>query len=334
MIKLSVIIPVYNGEHFVDKCMEMIQRCKLKNIEFIFVDDGSKDKTADKIKFYLDKDKRLRYVYQDNKGVSVARNNGISYSRGIYISFLDIDDCFEANLYEDLLNEMISYPVDLVIASVKTDNGNKVESRDLGLVTNQYYQVDDHFMSLFMLCEINGSPWNKIYKAEIINKYQIQFDRKISIGEDYLFNLNYLAHTEKIRYIDSSSYLYNIRPNSAMTTYKADKFLIYEKLHEKCLLLIDEAYPLFKCYQQLRYLTWINNSFIDEVCLNPSKSNCSEKISIILECTSVQQLVADCKMLQIQMRLKEKIILNLLKLKSVFWVRTYINIRNLLVRYK
>lgn len=335
MKQLSVIIPVYNGEKFISQCINNIKQCTLDNIEFIFIDDGSTDRTSQELKKYLDSDHRLRYFHQENQGVSAARNFGIKCSTGAYIGFLDIDDQFEPHLYEDLLNEIKKQQVDLVISSVKTNKMGKLELKDLGLEPEVTYQVDEQFMANFMLNEINGSPWNKLYKSEILKQRNIQFDQEISIGEDYLFNLSYLKYVTKICYLNHSSYLYSVHPNSAMTSYNSRKFLGYNQLQEKCLTVLKDVNPKFINYQYLRYLTWVNNCFIDEIRLNQSKAERSINLTAILEHPMTKETVQIVNQHhQVGVNLKQKIILKLIKIKSINLIHFYIHIRESILTIK
>ena len=329
---ISIIIPVYNGENFIKQCLQNISKCTMNEIEFIFIDDGSKDRTRNFIETEIENDSRIRYFYQENSGVSAARNLGISYSEGKYIGFLDVDDSFEPELYTHLYEQMETYSLDLVISGIKTNDGNVLIKKDIHLETDTQYSLNEEFLSKFMLCEINGSPWNKLYRSDIIKSKLISFDKKIPIGEDYLFILNYLSYCRSIRYTEKYYYLYNIRPNSAMTSYNKDKYKIYKNLQMKCLSSLQNLDEESINYQNLRYLVWINNCFIDEVNLNPSKSNRRQNISVILSDAYNKEIKEKLLKSGLKMGIKFKVILFLLRIKSISIVELYGNVRKLMIK--
>ncbi len=330
---LSVIIPVYNGEEFIFKCYESISKCLLDEVEFLFIDDGSNDKSKELISECIAKDDRLTYYYQKNQGVSAARNYGMSLAKGKYISFLDIDDSFEPTFYSDLLYEIKEHNSDLVIGSFKKDTGQRLILENLNFDIDTDYYINDSFMSKYILNENTGSPWNKIYKREVIENHKLKFDENITIGEDYLFNLMYLSKSNKVRYIEKSSYIYNVRNNSAMTSYKVSKFDNYIDLHTKCLRILDDCNQQFIKYQRCRLLTWINNCLIDEINLNHSKI----KKSNILNILNNEEVIKNCFELMNytnELSLKSRIVINLVNTKSYYLVYGYIKGRNLLLNLK
>lgn len=245
---------------------------------------------------------------------------------------MDVDDSFEPELYTHLYEQMETYSLDLVISGIKTNDGNVLIKKDIQLETDRQYSVNEEFLFKFMLCEINGSPWNKLYRSDIIKSKLISFDKKIPIGEDYLFILNYLNHCRSIRYTEKYYYLYNIRPNSAMTSYNKDKYTIYKNLQMKCLSSVKHLNQQSINYQNLRYLVWVNNCFIDEVNLNPSRIDRKQNISLILHDDYNKQIKEKLLKSSLKMKIKFKIILLLLNLRCILIVELYVNLRNLMIK--
>lgn len=231
--KVSVIIPVFNAEKFVDECISNVLKQTYKNYEVIIVDDGSDDNTKDIILKNVKVNKSIKCVCNTKKGVSSARNCGIDYSSGDYIVFLDVDDQISPIYLEILVNMLEINKSDCAAISYTTD-ANKLlyelndDSKILD-VTNKKYEllVNSKY-------SVGGYVWNKIYKKSIINKYNIKFDEKISVGEDLLFNFNYFEKAKKISFNNSYLYHYVLNMNSAVNNLKNVKWFdaieVYSKL--------------------------------------------------------------------------------------------------------
>ena len=119
MVKISIVIPIYNAEDHLQRCVDSVLNQTEKNIEIILVDDGSKDNSIEICKNYLNQDKRVQLIHQENSGVSAARNRGIEQACGEYIGFIDSDDWIEPNMYECLLREANQASADIVICDAK-----------------------------------------------------------------------------------------------------------------------------------------------------------------------------------------------------------------------
>ena len=195
---ISVIVPVYNGEKYIEKCFESIKNQTIKNIEVIFVNDGSTDNSKqilDNIK-KVNKGVNVKIIHQENKGPGSARNTGIINASGKYIGFVDIDDKPKINMYEKLYSLVEKYNVDIAVCGFEVvDSKNNIKEIILPKYKQEAYlnknDIKDNVLKR-IICnggETLASQCNKIYRKSIIDKYLIRVDERRSFGEDYMFNL-------------------------------------------------------------------------------------------------------------------------------------------------
>ena len=202
---VSIVIPVYNVENYIGRCIESVLGQTYQNFELILVDDGSPDRSGAICDEYALKDERITVIHQENAGVSKARNAGLACAKGEYLLFVDSDDWVENNHIENLL------PVgdeDLVYCGTKMYvNAKFVENRAMPALTvtreewvDDYANFDSRGLTIFFI-----SP---CYRMDIIREKNLMFDVGLRISEDGLFNLEYLKYCKKIRYSDVSTYCY------------------------------------------------------------------------------------------------------------------------------
>lgn len=215
---ISIILPVYNIETYLDDCINSLMGQSYKNIEIILVDDGSTDKSGEKCDSYANKNKNIIVVHQENKGVGSARNRGINISKGEYIVFVDPDDITSKYYLEIMLENLKKYDCDMIVSNY-TNNMSLLYGNNKEDSYNNIEVIDAEFVFNKMLDNksFDGFLWNKIFKAYNIKKYNIRFSENIKIWEDMLFVLNYIKTINKIGFIDIKLYFYRIRKNSATT---------------------------------------------------------------------------------------------------------------------
>ena len=208
---ISIIVPIYNSEKYLEKCISSILAQTISNFELIVVDDGSTDNSKNIIKSF--NDNRIKYIYSKHFGVSSARNIGLKKATGELISFIDSDDAI-SNKFLELLISKITNNIDLSICSytkIKLFTYNKKEITVKSRVGYTY----------ILKRNIGGYVWNKIFKKSIIDKYNIHFSEHISMGEDMLFVCEYLKHCNNIN-IDFNKY-YFYRNNKNQVTKRYDE---------------------------------------------------------------------------------------------------------------
>lgn len=201
---ISVIVPVYNIEKSLYVCIESIVNQTYKNFELILIDDGSFDNSGTIIDTYAHFDSRVLLIHQKNKGVSNARNVGLSIASGDYICFIDSDDYIDKD-YLHLLFEVVREPFDLSICGFDWIRNNEIVNRTLlGAEGKQIVNKCDVMDFLNLV----SSPWVKLFRADIIRDGSISFPEDISYGEDLLFNFEYIDKIDKICVLNKPSYHY------------------------------------------------------------------------------------------------------------------------------
>ena len=220
MTDISIIVPIYNAEAYLNKCIDSLINQTKKSIEIILVNDGSTDKSEEIIKSY--KDKRIKYYKNKNKGIGYTRNYGIDKSNSKYIMFLDSDDYLDINACEKLFNKIEKDSSDVVVSDfIIVHNGTeKIE------VINDFKKTNLNNNSDILL-DINLSPWNKIYSSKLIKDNNIRFPEDIKY-EDVLFVLECLDKANNISKLNKALNYYVVRDNSETKTYDKKVFDILE----------------------------------------------------------------------------------------------------------
>lgn len=233
MAKLSIIIPVYNVEKYLRKCLESLVNQTLKDIEIICVNDGSTDSCPQILAEYVQKDSRIKLINKSNEGVAMAWNTGLETVTSEYVGFVDADDWIELDTYELAYNAIVNNDVDYVCygADIVLDYETNINAM------KKYLKIKYKGVKKVDSCVIQKTPatmWNKIYKTEIIKNKNIHFSSR-SRNEDTAFWLMYSVWAKHGYYLDKSLYHYVQRKNSIMGTK-------YQKLHKstECLKLIPQ----------------------------------------------------------------------------------------------
>ena len=209
MSKVSIIVPVYNGEKVLKRCVDSIINQDYRDLEIILVDDGSKDDSFRIISEYAKNDERIVPVHKENGGVSSTRNLALDLATGDYIQFIDVDDWLPFDSTKLMVRGMEENKTDLVIADFYRVVGDKIAKK--GSIKEGGVTTRNAFADRMMLTPADfyyGVLWNKLYRRDIIEKYHIRMDENISYSEDMIFNLEYLLHVEKIFVLKSPVYYY------------------------------------------------------------------------------------------------------------------------------
>ncbi len=214
---VSIIVPIYNCEKYIEKNLLSLIQQTYQEIEIILVNDGSTDGSEKKCKEYSKKDKRIRYYYQKNSGVSSARNYGIKRSKGEYIVFVDADDSLKPDFVEVMIKKITSKDYDMVGCKMV-----RVNEKGETLYQFDSYEPKEYSsksaMQSFFLNKLPIGVWAKIFKKEFIK--DIQFDCHLSNNEDKLFLFECLKKGKQYSLIDYVGYLYLNNENSASNIIK------------------------------------------------------------------------------------------------------------------
>lgn len=221
---ISIIVPIYNVEKYLRKCIESILNQTLENIEVILINDGSTDNCGKIIDEYEKQDKRVISIHKENGGQSSARNMGLDIAKGRYIGFIDSDDYIDEYMYESLYNAIENSKADICVCGRESYSefsqlNYKTELED-ELIDFNHSSIQQ-YVSEKLFYKHTVVVWNKLYKSEIISENNIRFKDVSYVGsEDALFNYEVLLHTKKIKSIDKIGYTQLSRVGSTATTYK------------------------------------------------------------------------------------------------------------------
>lgn len=228
---VSIVIPAYNAEKYILRCIDSCVRQTYQNIEIIVVDDGSTDDTIKKCATI--NDNRLKVISKKNAGVSEARNTGLQVAQGNYLFFLDADDYLDRDCCAMMVGAMKN-DVDLVVCGYNRIDLNDERQRVCAPETIMF-ALSEKITAINYMKQINClfTCWNKLYRRE---KIQFEFDKSMSFAEDSVFVFDYLAECKKIIVLDYIGYNYWIgTEGSAMKKFHADMFQMIKKEYKKIL---------------------------------------------------------------------------------------------------
>lgn len=261
MIKIplvSIIVPIYNAENTLNRCIDSILKQTFTDWELLLIDDGSIDRSHELCDEYAAKDQRIEVFHKKNGGVSSARNTGLDHAKGIWITFVDSDDFIDTTFLDSFIK---SQSCDLYIAGIQFIN-----STTILLPPEECIKIEDVTVLDDLLNKLYFTvPWGKVYRNDIIQQNKIQFNINLKIGEDTDFVLRYLLYTNNIKLIARPLYHFLNDENGKMTKYTltADEFIthtisIKTSLTTLCRKL-NYAFPvtnsvLMKYYSHLFYV--------------------------------------------------------------------------------
>lgn len=257
---ISVIIPLYNMERHIERCLNSIVNQQSENIEIIIIDDGSTDKSKQIIDDYARNEPKICVIHQENKGVSAARNAGLKVMKGKYFTFVDADDWVESTLFCDLAKIILNNDFDVVIFSGYYNTMSQQFVRKNIFDKFTVLEEKDHawvIATAIGFCNENenrdvvqfGWVASKIYRQSLLGS--VHFDETISLGEDSLFTISMLKNAKKVAYVPKRYYHYYIHSQSATHKYQPDVQLQVERMLEKmntiikdylCIELIKQAF--------------------------------------------------------------------------------------------
>lgn len=256
--KVSIIIPIYNGEKVLERCLDSIVNQNYKEWELILVNDGSKDRSLDICMRYSKNDERIHVIDKNNEGVSATRNRGIQEATGEYIQFVDCDDYVSKDYLENMVMCLETKKSDLVIGGyTRFKHGKTTKCTPKPMELKGVSDIAEHFFELYNHWFLN-TPWNKLYKRD---KIKSGYPLDLSLGEDLIFNLEYLKQCEHVSVVDEAGYQYQIIENSGSLAeqFREDRFGNSMYLHNQ---IIDFA----KCYLNMTdEKQWKDESFVKQI---------------------------------------------------------------------
>ena len=264
--KITVIVPVYNVENYVEKCLDSLINQTYKNLEIIVINDGSTDNSGEICQEYAQKDNRIVYIDKENGGQSEARNMGLDRMTGSYVTFVDSDDWVELDYVENLYKKITEYQADIAVGNYYSFN----EAEGMyyfHIFGDSYYEkVYDNvsiFENLYESQEMKSfaliSVWGKLYKADLVKHLRFDIGK---LGEDGYLNQKIYLLAEKTIYLNKGLYAYRQREGSSSRIW-TEKWMhaLVDAMSERITLLANMGYPLEKhlaVYRQMLEVSLAN----------------------------------------------------------------------------
>lgn len=269
MCKVSIVVPIYNVEKYLPRCINSLINQTLQEIEIILVNDGSTDNSAKIAKEYLTKyESKIKYVEKENGGLSDARNFGMNYATGEYIAFLDSDDYIEPNAYEEMYEKAKKENADYVECDFIWEYTNKIKE-DKRISYNNKKE---------MLENVRVVAWNKLIKRSIIVENKLSFPKGLRY-EDIEFTYKLIPHIEKTEYVDKCFVHYVQRENSIANVQNertAEIFTILDNVIEY--YKKNNIYEEYKEELEYNYARYLLCSSLKRICKVQSKTKRKELI--------------------------------------------------------
>lgn len=222
---VSVIVPVYNAEKYLNRCVDSILSQTMTDFELLLIDDGSKDDSGRICDEYSEKDARVRVFHKPNGGVSSARNLGLDNAEGKWITFCDADDVVLPSWLSNFIDNACD-SVDYVVQGFLTDK-TMFESDDIEFTNRRKFSFSfegtmEDGLLLMSKNTMLGYVWCKLFRYSIIKQFGVSFNEAYNYQEDIIFNLSYLQHCKKIKSIDDAGYCYFVPDWGSKYTDKAN----------------------------------------------------------------------------------------------------------------
>lgn len=332
----SIIMPVYNGDQYIKKSIDIILRQTFKDFELILINDGSTDNSKEICDEYAKQDMRIKIINKENGGAWSARNKGINVAEGKYIMFLDCDDWYEDTLLEEMNKSIENNNADLVICGqmdVIVNKKNDVIKYNKVLLEEHCYKSNDEILNNYIYLKeknIADVLWNKIYKAEIIKQFNLKFEN-FKRGEDTVFNANYYEKINKCVVLNKILYYYRIdSSNPVWLKYSKDYYNVLSEENQAIINKLKQWGRYDKnasSYQSLDFIRGIIGYFS---WISYSKSNFKfkEKYLKVSEILNKDK-VKDCLINVRGKGIFEKIIIKSMKSKNILGILFLAKLKNI-----
>ncbi|HNS33507.1 MAG TPA: glycosyltransferase [bacterium] len=226
--EISIIVPVYNVEKYLHRCIKSLLNQNLKDFELILVNDGSPDNCGSICDDYGRNDPRIKVIHQENRGVSAARNTGMEAAGGRFVGFIDPDDYIGPGHFKNMLLALRKYgEIDLAISGYTFTSGGR--EKKISYVREAVLNREDFVSNFFSLQRRNllNLVTNKLYRADLVKN--VRFEPKNTVGQDYFFNLSYFPLCKRFAMVPQCEYFYTIWETS-VTTLSTKKYYIHHDL--------------------------------------------------------------------------------------------------------
>lgn len=265
--KISVILPIYGVEKYLDECMEHIVNQTYQNLEIIMIDDGSKDNCPKMCDEWARKDSRIRVIHKKNAGLGFARNSGLEIATGKYVVFIDSDDFIDNNMIQVLYEQLIKNKADTVYCGINRVYNNFIEEVPM-IYGDEIFQGND--IRIKILYRMLGqsperddgtyfymSVWHALYSMDLIKKNNIKFfSEREFMCEDIGFHIQYLFYAKKVVHVAKPLYYYRLNIGSLSTKFDPNRFERIKKLYIQILDLLE------KRFEEKEYKDIVNGWFL------------------------------------------------------------------------
>ncbi len=277
-IKYSVIIPAYNAEKTLERCLNSLIVNRRDDVELILINDGSTDQTEKICLCFAEQNKNVHYFWKENGGVSSARNLGLDYAKGKYILFVDSDD-FVKKEYFDVLDKALQSNVDFLLFGRIIYDGIDFIQQSVKTCFANSDDIVSNILSLALKRQLLNSPSNKVFKRQLIEKNKIRFNERLPIGEDKVFVVQYIMYVKTVEFIDYPIYVISVENEDSLSRKKRDNLSDYILLEH--LLLFRMVYESdLSDLNKRKYLKALNYSYYRSaytVIAELYKFDCSKK---------------------------------------------------------
>lgn len=252
--KVSIIVPCYNVEKYLYRCMDTLVNQSLKDIEIIIVDDGSPDRVPEMCDSWAKRDNRIKVVHKKNAGLGYARNSGIEVATGEFVAFVDSDDFVALSMYEKLYLEAVKLNADLICCCHNTERSDGSWKAVNYVYERTIFETKDEIHN-YMLDLIATAPnveqerkygmsvWRCLYRRKLIEDNALRFRSEREVGsEDLPFQCEYLKHARKVIFLPQSYYYYCLNEGSLTATFKAEKYNRFKVLRDVLIEITDHDY--------------------------------------------------------------------------------------------
>ena len=262
---VSVIVPVYNAQDTIRKCLDSFISQTLSDWELVLVDDGSPDESGKICDEYAMQDSRIRVIHKENAGVSAARQTGLDTARGDFVIHADPDDWVDTNMLDELYKTAISKDADMVICDWIVEVGGKAIYRVQKPSSSQASEILNNLFD----GTLHGSCCNKFVKRSIIDLYVARFPKGVNYCEDVCFNVQLLMHDIKVSYLNKAFYHYYQSPSSLTRHYTLETLqsqVMYVAFLESC--LPESSFPVVATKEFVKKLAFRNDVLCDKDYIN------------------------------------------------------------------
>ncbi|MDF2878169.1 MAG: glycosyl transferase family 2 [Clostridia bacterium] len=298
---VSIIVPIYNVEKYLPKCIESLTKQTMKNLEILLINDGSLDNSLAICHDYAKKDERIRVIDKKNEGVAVARNTGLEEAKGDYIGFVDPDDWIEAGMYQSMYQKLIQTGGEICFCNYYKDDKLGSSQKLLKIkkeILNRQEIIDEMIANMIGIDDlmpkynyIMGCVWRCLYKKDFIDKYELRFKRGLSIMEDLVFTIEALLKCHSICIDKGIWYHYRRNPKSTLHTYNPRMWEDQIYVHQLLEVLLAEV-GLGEYMSNRLDLRYIGMAF-SAIYNATNKTTQESKTQIKQRMTRVRQICAD-----------------------------------------